>query len=78
MSIFLKRPLWGEDRESGFPVMIIGVIGRDVGVDVIVVDADGYMSVKPVAMVRSDARYDMKRREWYDITARTSEVELDG
>jgi hypothetical protein len=71
----LDPPFLGEDKQSGLPVLMIAMDLVGSSCVFLTVDMEGLLRVQYDKELRTDWRYDLKKREWYDKSSLGSEDE---
>ena len=64
----LDPPILGEDLDSGLPVMLIAMDLVGSSCVFLTVDMEGLIRVQSEKEVKTDWRYSMEKRKWYDAS----------
>ena len=58
----------GEDLKSGLPILMIAMDLAGSSCVFLTVDMEGLMRIQAEKEIRSDWRYDISKRKWYDAS----------
>ena len=64
----LEPPIMGEDLKSGLPVLMIAMDIAGSSCVFLTVDMEGLLNLQSQSELKSDWRYDMKGKQWYDAS----------
>jgi len=64
----LDPPIMGEDLKSGLPILMIAMDLAGSSCVFLTVDMEGLMRIQAEKEIRSDWRYDISKRKWYDAS----------
>ena len=64
----LDPPIMGEDLKSGLPILMIAMDLGGSSCIFLTVDMEGLMKVQQAAELKSDWRYDLTKKKWYDAS----------
>lgn len=64
----LDPPILGEDIKSGLPIMLIALDLKGDSCVFLTVDMEGLIRVQYDREIKTDWRYSLEKRKWYDAS----------